>query len=161
MSQPKAKIYGWGADLNPADRPAVPKEAPSTVTSVRGVVGERQVPRVRIHKSVEHPDLTPVFGTSCPPTGLSGRIRDAAYAFSEGQQSHWLLLMLADRINVVEGLLEDAMHAKVPNWGRERGWNVRVGDTNPSASRNTPMMVAVAGLGMLAAGVLIARKARR
>jgi len=160
MSQPMHEVHGWGADLDPADRPAYPKEAPSQVTTVRGEVGERQIPRVKIHQSTEHPDLTPVFGTSCPPAGLSGHIRDLAYQYSEGQQKHWLLLMLADRVNVVEGLIDDVTHGKVPNWGRERGWNVRVKDTNPERSRNKPLMIAAAGVGLLAVAVLVARKVR-
>ena len=158
--QPMHKVHGWGADLDPANRPAYPKEAPSNVMTVRGEVGERQVPRVKIHKSTEHPDLTPVFGTTCPPRGLSGKIRDFAYQYSEGRQKHWLLLMLADRVDVVEGLIEDVSHGKVPNWGRERGWNVRVKDTNPSRSRDKTLMVAAAGVGLLAVAALIARKSR-
>jgi hypothetical protein len=160
MSQPMHKVQGWGADLDPANRPAYPKEAPSHVTTARGEVGVRQVPRVKIHKSTEHPDLTPVFGTTCPPTGLSGRIRDLAYQYSEGRQKHWLLLMLADRVNVVEGLIEDLTHGKVPNWGRERGWKSRVKHTNPERKRQRPLMIAAAGVGLLAAAVWIARESR-
>jgi hypothetical protein len=114
-------MHGWGADLDPADRPAVPKEKPSKVTTPRGEMPVRQVPRIRVHKSTEHPDLPPVFGTSCPPHGLSGRLRDFAYQFSEGQMTHWLTLMLADRVDVVEGLISDLGHGKVPNLPRERG----------------------------------------
>src|SRR5215210_1454020 len=61
------KVNGWGADLDPANRPAIPRELPSDVTTPRGDVGERQVPTMKVHQSIEHPDLTPVFGTSCPP----------------------------------------------------------------------------------------------
>jgi hypothetical protein len=42
----------------------------------------QQVPKIKIHKSTEHGQLTPVFGTSCPPHGLSGMIRDFGYKFS-------------------------------------------------------------------------------
>jgi hypothetical protein len=56
---------------------------------------EPQVPHVKIHKSTEHGKLTPVFGTSCPPSGISGRIRDYAYTFSEGRLARWLMLMFA------------------------------------------------------------------
>ncbi|MCW2526411.1 MAG: hypothetical protein JWM76_1271 [Pseudonocardiales bacterium] len=44
--------------------------------------------------------LTPVFGTSCPPHGLSGTIRRLSYRrYSEARAAHWLLLLLADRVD--------------------------------------------------------------
>ena len=49
------------------------------------------------------PRIPPVFGTSTPPRGLSGAIRKYAYReYSEGRAAHWLLLMLADRVDAVE-----------------------------------------------------------
>lgn len=158
-------IPGWGADLDPANRPAIPKEKPSTVD--RGQLrGEnppaRMVPRVRIHKSIEHPDLTPVFGTTCPPKGLSGKLRDVAYTFSEGRLARWMTLMLADRVDVWEGMLADLSRGKVPNWPRERGWNVRVKQSNPESAPKKPLRIgaAVAVIGVVAAAVLVARRAR-
>lgn len=51
---------------------------------------------------MEHKFLTPVFGTACPPKGVSGRLRQYAYArFSEGRAAHWLLLVAADRVDSV------------------------------------------------------------
>lgn len=41
---------------------------------------------------------TPVFGTSCPPRGLSGIIRTAAYRVPDHLPRKWLLLLLADRV---------------------------------------------------------------
>jgi hypothetical protein len=47
--------------------------------------------------------LTPVFGTSTPPKGLSGVIRKYAYRrYSEARAAHWLLLLAADRVDAVE-----------------------------------------------------------
>jgi hypothetical protein len=66
--------------------------------------------------------LTAVFGTSTPPSGLSGAIRRFAFRYSESSYGHWLPLMLADRVNVVEGVLGDLKHAHVPNVFAERGW---------------------------------------
>ncbi|MET8352074.1 MULTISPECIES: BBE domain-containing protein [unclassified Micromonospora] len=44
--------------------------------------------------------LTPVFGTSCPPKGLSGVIRRySSRRYSEGRAAHWLLLLAADNFN--------------------------------------------------------------
>lgn len=43
--------------------------------------------------------LPPVFGTAQPLHGISGAIRRFAYArFSEGRTTHWLLLILGDRV---------------------------------------------------------------
>src|SRR5689334_16453333 len=103
----KQRIPGWGVDLDPANRPAVPKEHfvyPNN--AAHWEFPERQQPKWPRERSTEHKFLTPVFGTSCPPTGLSGVIRRIAYRrYSEGRAAHWLLLMLADRINVIEGFV--------------------------------------------------------
>jgi hypothetical protein len=41
-----------------------------------------------------------VFGTSCPPRGVSGALRKLAYRkFSEADAAHWLLLMAGDRVD--------------------------------------------------------------
>src|SRR5687768_8596009 len=93
-------IRGWGSDLDPKMRPGVPRDkAPEIGVEQLYPAIPQQVPRIRVHKSTEHGKLTPVFGTSCPPSGLSGRLRDFAYRFSEGRLSRWMTLMLADRVN--------------------------------------------------------------
>src|SRR4051812_17502844 len=80
------KITGWGADLDPANRPGVPRQRDVTGrTGAHWDFPERQVPRWPREKSTEHQMLTPVFGTACPPKGLSGLIRRYAYTKSEGQ----------------------------------------------------------------------------
>ena len=96
------KINGWGADLDPANRPAVPQELPSNVTTARGDVKHWQTPRSKIYMSNEMPDLTPVFGETCPPHGLSGLLRDFAFQYGEGTSRHWMTLMLADRVERFE-----------------------------------------------------------
>jgi hypothetical protein len=82
---------------------------------------EEQIPTIKIHKSTEHGRLPPVFGTSCPPAGLSGRIRDAAYHHSEGRLARWVTLVVADRVNVMEDLLTDLAHLRIPNIPKEMG----------------------------------------
>jgi hypothetical protein len=62
-----------------------------------------------------------LFGTSAPPKGLSGAIRRFAYKLTENDIRHWLLLMFADRVNVVEGIGEDLSRGKVPNILGEMG----------------------------------------
>jgi hypothetical protein len=116
------RIKGWGSDLDPATRPGVPRDkAPEIGVESLYPPIEQQVARVKIHKSNEHGKLTPVFGTSCPPKGLSGVIRDFAYRFSEGQLPHWQTLLLADRVDVVEDVLGDLARLRVPNLVKELG----------------------------------------
>lgn len=101
-------IPDWGVDLDPAKRPAVPMER--TPPRLEGLHWDRptQQPRtVEVLHSIERPGITPVFGTSAPPKGLSGWIRRRAFRRSESDLRHWMLLLLADRVNVVEGLAED------------------------------------------------------
>lgn len=117
------KIPGWGVDLDPAVRPGIPRDQARMINSDQLYPNfDQQVPPHTIFKSTEHAELTPVFGTSCPPRGLSGLIRSQAYKLSEGQITHWLMLMTADRIDVVEGLLEDLSHFRIPNIPKEMGW---------------------------------------
>lgn len=41
-----------------------------------------------------------MFGTSCPPKGVSGAMRKYAYRrFSEARAAHWLILVAADRVD--------------------------------------------------------------
>lgn len=100
----RARIPGWGADLDPNDRPAVPRErfAPDA-TGAHWDVPERQRELWPRERSVEHSQLTPVFGTSTPPKGVSGIIRQFSYErYSEGRALHWLLLIMADRVDAIE-----------------------------------------------------------
>ena len=97
----RARIPGWGADLDPADRPSHPRlrYAPDT-TGAHWDFPERQPEKWPRERSVEHAFLTPVFGTAQPPAGLSGAIRKFSYrTYSEGRLGHWLLLILADRVD--------------------------------------------------------------
>lgn len=115
-------IEGWGADLNPEDRPAVPKErTPPRYINAHWSEPERQIPQVKIFHSTERPSLTPVFGSSTPPRGLSGKIRALAYRLSENDLRHWLMLLFADRVDMVEGVLMDLMRGKIPNLFAETG----------------------------------------
>ena len=56
------QINGWGADLDPVNRPAVPRELPSDVKTARGDVKHWQKPRITIFVTNEQPGMTPVFG---------------------------------------------------------------------------------------------------
>lgn len=97
--QLRARIPGWGADLDPEDRPAFPREQPGIETGAHWTMPEQQNWTSEREKSVEHERLTPVFGTAQPLRGVSGAIRRFAYdRYSEGQAAHWLLLIAGDRV---------------------------------------------------------------
>lgn len=101
----RARIPGWGVDLDPADRPSHPKEQ-SLPTGAHWDLPERQREKQPRERSIEHQMLPPVFGTTAPLHGLSGAIRRYAYSrFSEARAAHWLLLMAGDRVDVAESRL--------------------------------------------------------
>jgi hypothetical protein len=116
------EIPGWGSDLDPSRRPGVPRDKAPDIgaETLYPRIEQQRVPH-RIHKSTEHGQLTPVFGTSCPPRGLSGRLRDFAYRLSEGRLSRWMTLLLADRVDVVENVASDLVRMRPPNLVREMG----------------------------------------
>jgi hypothetical protein len=152
-----AHIKGWGADRDPPSRPAYPMER--TPPRLEGGVQdqpEQQHAHVRVLRSTERPGLTPVFGTSVPPTGVSGLVRSVAYKYSENDLRHWLLLMFADRVNVVEGLVSDLGRGHVPNVYREMG-----GPAEFRFNRAGAMRKAAVAAGILAAGYLVWRSRRR
>jgi hypothetical protein len=137
VSEVRERVPNWGVDLDPAVRPAVPKEhfIPGR-TGAHWDFPERQPERYPREKSPEHKFLTPVFGTAQPPRGLSGAIRRYAYTFSEGRLTHWLLLIGADRVDVLENRILGLLTARPDNPFAEaglsaemkrHGWDSRVG----------------------------------
>ncbi|TKJ25730.1 hypothetical protein [Blastococcus sp. CCUG 61487] len=102
--QLRARIPGWGVDLDPADRPSYPRldYAPER-TGAHWDFPDRQPEKWPRERSIEHAFVTPVFGTGQPPKGLSGALRKLSYArVSEGRLAHWMLLVVADRVDAVE-----------------------------------------------------------
>ena len=99
--QLRARIPGWGADLDPADRPSHPKlRYDPDITGAHWRFPERQPGAEGRERSIEHAFVTPVFGTAQPLHGVSGAIRRLAYKrFSEARLAHWLLLMGGDRVD--------------------------------------------------------------
>jgi hypothetical protein len=105
----RSSIPGWGADLDRTNRPGVPMErTPPRLDGVHWTEPEAQQTDVEILQSTEHFRRPPVFGTSVPPRGISGWMRRRAFAHSENDLRHWLILLAADRVDVVEGLAADA-----------------------------------------------------
>jgi hypothetical protein len=119
-----SQIKGWGVDADPTNDPTYPIKK-RTSADHKGYSWERppqQPLDIEVLHSNERPNHSAVFGTSTPPAGLSGMLRRFAFKYSESSYGHWLPLMLADRINVVEGIFSDLMHGHVPNIFAELGW---------------------------------------
>jgi hypothetical protein len=119
-----SQIKGWGVDADPKNDPTYPMKNRNNGEHA-GYSWERppqQPIAIEVLHSIERPNVTSVFGTSTPPSGLSGVIRRIAFRYSESSYGHWLPLILADRVSVVEGVLSDLKHGRVPNVFAERGW---------------------------------------
>lgn len=143
-----AHIRGWGADLDHENRPAYPKErTPPHLEGLHWDQPEQQPINIEVLHSTERPGITPVFGTSVPPSGLSGMIRRAAFKYSENDMRHWLMLLFADRVNMVEGIGDDLMKGYVPNIFAEMGWKSEFKYNRAGAIKKVAVASAVVGLG--------------
>ncbi|SFB88473.1 hypothetical protein [Massilia yuzhufengensis] len=150
-------IHGWGADLDRKDRPGVPMERtpPRFINQPAGDPPQQQE-KVEILVSSERPGITQVFGTVQPPSGLSGMIRRLAFKASENDLRHWLLLLLADRVNVVEGVADDLARGHIPNILGEMGIKAEM-QHNPAGLAKK---VAITGCVIGAAWYLLSRRDR-
>ncbi len=98
--QPVLRPDYWGVDLEPSRRPGVPmmrdpQPWPNTRFPPEPQRGESAVPmHGRPNKT-----MPPVFGTSVPLRGLSGVVRRLAYRLPDHYPSHWLLMLLGDRVD--------------------------------------------------------------
>jgi len=119
-----SQLPGWNIDNDPENDPTYPMRT-RTPDDHKGYSWERptqQPINIEVLHSIERPNVTAVFGTSVPPSGLSGVIRRFAFKYSENSYLHWLPLLLADRVNVVEGVIDDLAHGHVPNIFAEKGY---------------------------------------
>ena len=117
-------MKGWGVDADAKNDPTYPIKK-RTNEEHEGYSWERppqQPENMEVLISNERPAITAVFGTSVPPSGLSGKIRRYAFRYSESSYGHWLPLLLADRVNMVEGIIDDFKRGHIPNIIKERGW---------------------------------------
>jgi hypothetical protein len=98
------RILGAAIDAPASRRPGVPMEAEPRhrIGAAHWTSPERQPDPGNILKRKGLDDLTPVFGTTLPPRGISGAMRRAAYEIPEHHSSHWLVLLLADRVDAIE-----------------------------------------------------------
>src|SRR4051812_30580999 len=92
-------IKGWGVDADPENDPTYPIKNWNGADHLRFNYEKpvQQPVTVEILHSTERPAVSRVFGTTLPPSGLSGALRRFAFKFSESTYSHWVPLMLADR----------------------------------------------------------------
>lgn len=168
----RARIPGWGVDLDPADRPAYPKLQYPADTGAHWDFPERQPGAEGRERSIEHAFVTPVFGTAQPLSGLSGAVRRVAYArYGEGRLAHWLLLVAGDRIDAAEHRLRSFASTRpdVPATGigsefTRGGLSSRRGRSDARHHLLDPVVVAgpwVAGAGAAVLGVRKVTRALR
>lgn len=151
-------IKGWGIDADPRNDPTYPMRKRANENH-EGISWERPAPQPvnqEILQSIERPDVTAVFGTSIPPSGLSGMIRRLAFRNSENAYAHWVPLIVADRVNVVEGVVCDLAKGKVPNLFMEKGLSA---DWKHARTRLLTRF-AVGAFVVVGAAVYLARKRR-
>lgn len=105
MHSANRQIFGWGVDAPRENRPGHPMEIepPHKMGQPPYDMPEKQAggahrPTVQ---SKTRP-LTPVYGTVVPGRAVSGLVRKMAYRLPESRRRRWMMLMLADRIDVLE-----------------------------------------------------------
>lgn len=124
MAENFKHIKGWGVDADPENEPTYPMKHYTGDDHARSnyVRPKQQPVDVEILHSNERPNVSAVFGATSPPSGLSGALRRFAFKYSEESLKHWFALVLADRVNVVEGIADDIRQKHVPNIFAEMGW---------------------------------------
>ena len=144
------QLKGWGIDADPKNDPTYPMRH-RTDQDHAGYSWERPTQQpidIEVLHSNERPNVSAVFGTASPPSGLSGVIRRFAFKYSENSYLHWLPLILADRVNVVEGVLDDLVHGHVPNIFVEKGYKAQW------KYDRTSLIIKLATVALIAGGTL-------
>jgi hypothetical protein len=153
-------IPGWGIDADPKNNPTYPMKDYNGADHLRLMYKhpKSQPQNMEILKSIERPELSSVFGTATPPRGLSGMLRRYAFTKSEGQASHWMTLILADRVDAVEGIVEDLGHGIIPNIPAEKGWPAKWEHDREGALRQIGTALAITSA---IAAFFLVRRSRR
>jgi len=158
MAERTKDIPGWGMDADPENDPTYPMKHSNGADHQR--LDYEKAPQqpidIEIFHSIERPSVTRVFGTSTPPSGLSGAIRRHAYKYSEATAAHWMTLILADRIDVIQGKLNDFKEGIIPNPWIERGWKAEWKYNRPAFIRNA----AITAL-LITGGILLLKSKKR
>lgn len=94
---------GFGIDASPLQRPGIPQErAPAQpMANAHWIRPDQQAVTAKplVGNGMQ---LTPVFSSAIPTRGLSGALRTMAYKIPDYRARRWLLLMVADRVDVLE-----------------------------------------------------------
>jgi hypothetical protein len=116
-------VKGWGVDADPENEPTYPikKYTGDDHNRLNYERPLQQESSVEVLHSNERPGLSAVYGTSVPPSGLSGVMRRHAFKYSESHYGHWLTLIMADRVNIIEGIIADIKRGHFPNFFVEKG----------------------------------------
>lgn len=155
----KPNIPGWGTDIDRGKRPAFAMErAPGDHEGHDHSHAEpvQQQRDIEVLVSNERPHITPLFGTGPEPSGVSGAIRRFAFRFTENDIRHFMLLLLADRINVAEGIGSDLSRGHVPNVLAEMGIKAEWEHNRAGLVRKVAVAGAVTGI----AWYLMTRRSR-
>lgn len=142
-----SKIPGWGVDADPRNDPTYPYRDRSRDDGL-ALDWDRPVEQqsdVEILQSIEYRHRPAVYGTALPPRGISGAIRRAAFRWSESNWLHWLLLLGADRVNVVEGLGDDLAQGRIPNIPAEMGARAEWKHNKKGFAAKAAVVLALAG----------------
>jgi hypothetical protein len=87
-------------DLAPERRPGVPAERPPQPWPNSRFPPERmRAPSAVPKHGRPGKEMPPVYGTAVPLRGVSGAIRGAAYRYPDHVATHWLLMLLGDRVD--------------------------------------------------------------
>jgi hypothetical protein len=151
-------VKGWGVDADPENDPAYPMKRRTNLEHA-GYSWDRppgQSAEVEVLHSNERPNLPATFGESTPPSGLSGMLRRFAFKYSESSYGHWLPLMLADRVNMAEGVVSDLVRGRFPNLIKELGWRA---EWHHNRAKFVTRVAAYAAV-LATAATLLARKRR-
>ncbi|QPH40487.1 hypothetical protein [Pedobacter endophyticus] len=141
-------IPGWGMDIDSENEPTYPMKTYTGDDHKRSNY-EKSPPQpvnIELLKSTERPQNSMVFGTSVPPSGLSGMIRRYAFKHSEDRYRHWIPLILADRVNAWEGIVEDLKSGIVPNIFAERGLKAELKYNPAGLAKKVVVGLVVGGL---------------
>ncbi|HEX7118864.1 MAG TPA: hypothetical protein VF212_08760 [Longimicrobiales bacterium] len=145
---PAEQPSALGIDQALERRPGVPMESePRIDTGAHWRIPER-MPERRLHlrrKGLSR--LTPVYGTAQPPRGVSGVMRRVAYRIPEHYARHWALLLAADRVDVLEGRLGEALGRRLQA--------TPLAPLSGPVERNPMRMLGVAVVGLVGAGMVV------
>lgn len=143
-------IAGWNIDADPRNDPTYPMRDIAGDSS-HGLDWQQPTPQaseVEVLQSVEYIRRPAVFGTTSPPSGLSGVLRRLAFKKSESDWWHWLILIAADRVNVIEGMIDDLKGGKIPNIPAEMGMAAEMRFNRPAVIRKTATILAVSAVAL-------------